>query len=56
MSTLTSVMTMLANTPYLAAALVVTLGLLGVEAWLVRGQLLERGDRAGRADQRAGRK
>ena len=49
MSTLTSVMTMLAHTPYLAAALVVTFGLLGVEAWLVRGQARTRGDRtAGR--------
>lgn len=46
MNALTSVMTMLAHTPYLAAVLVVTFGLLGVEAWIVRGQARLRDDRS----------
>jgi hypothetical protein len=48
MSTMTSVMTMLAHTPYLAAALVVTFGLLAVEAWVVRSQSRTRGNRSAR--------
>ncbi|EDZ98780.1 hypothetical protein BH160DRAFT_5917 [Burkholderia sp. H160] len=45
MNTLTGVLTMLAHTPYLAAALVVTFGLLGLEAWIVRGQSRSRAGR-----------
>jgi hypothetical protein len=48
MSTLASVMMMLAHTPYLAAALVVTFGLLAAEAWLVRSQSRTRGNRTAR--------
>ncbi|WP_233802219.1 hypothetical protein [Paraburkholderia sp. HP33-1] len=45
MNTLTGVMTMLGATPYLTAALVVTFGLLGLEAWIVRGQSRSRAGR-----------
>lgn len=48
-SSLSGLMTMLANTPCLAGALVVTFGLLGVEVWVVRGQSRTH---AGRAPER----
>ncbi|WP_213294837.1 hypothetical protein [Paraburkholderia sacchari] len=45
MNALTSVMTMLAQTPYLAVVLAVTFGLLGGEAWIVRSQARAHDDR-----------